>query len=76
MRIDGLQRAGRWLLLGVVAQFCIGIATVFLKWPLAIAVMHNGGAAALVALTVMLNYKAALSDRIRSVSTASSAYPA
>lgn len=76
MRIDGLQRAGRWLLFGVLVQFCIGIATVFLKWPLAIAVLHNGGAAALVVLTVMVNYKATLSARIRSASTVSSAYPA
>jgi cytochrome c oxidase assembly protein subunit 15 len=38
-------------------QITIGIATVSLKWPLALAVAHNGTAALLVLLTVMLNYK-------------------
>jgi cytochrome c oxidase assembly protein subunit 15 len=34
-----------------------GLATIYLNWPLAIAVLHNGGAALLVILMVMLNYK-------------------
>lgn len=76
MRIDGLQKTGRGLLLMIVVQFLIGIATVFLKWPLAIAVMHNGGAALLVGLMVMLNYKANLSAGTRPLRAASSAYPA
>jgi cytochrome c oxidase assembly protein subunit 15 len=76
MRIDGLQKTGRGLLLMIVVQFLIGMATVFLKWPLAIAVMHNGGAALLVGLMVMLNYKANLSAGTRPLRAASSAYPA
>jgi cytochrome c oxidase assembly protein subunit 15 len=76
MRIDGLQKTGRGLLLMIVVQFLIGMATVFLKWPLAIAVMHNGGAALLVSLMVMLNYKANLSAGTRPLRAASSAYPA
>ena len=51
-------------------------ACVASAWPLAIAVLHNGGAAVLVVLTVMLNYKATLSAGVRPVSTVNSAYPA
>jgi cytochrome c oxidase assembly protein subunit 15 len=76
MRIDGLQKTGRALLLMVALQFIIGVATVFLNWPLAIAVLHNGGAALLVVLTVMLNYKANLSAGTQPVRAASSPYPA
>ena len=76
MRVDGLQKTGRALLLMVALQFIIGVATVFLDWPLAIAVLHNGGAALLVVLTVMLNYKTNLSAGPRPVRAASSAYPA
>ena len=76
MRVEGLQKTGRWLLIMVVVQFLIGMATVFLKWPLAIAVLHNGGAAVLVVLTVMLNYKANLSAGTWPLKAASSAYPA
>ena len=38
-------------------QFFTGLATVFLSFPLAIAVLHNAGAALLVLLVTMLNYK-------------------
>lgn len=76
MRIDGLQKTGRALLLMVALQFIIGVATVFLNWPLAIAVLHNGGAALLVVLTVMLNYKAHISAGTQPVRAASSPYPA
>ena len=76
MRIDGLQKTGRALLAVLALQFLIGVATVSLQWPLAIAVLHNGGAALLVILTVMLNYKAHLSAGTQPVRAASSAYPA
>ncbi|TFW07905.1 heme A synthase [Oxalobacteraceae bacterium OM1] len=56
--IPGLRRSGSWLLAAVAVQFLIGVSTVFLQWPLALAVAHNGGAALLVILLVMLNYKA------------------
>jgi cytochrome c oxidase assembly protein subunit 15 len=61
LRIDGLQKTARWLLIVIAFQFCTGVSTVFLKWPLALAVMHNGGAALLALLLVMLNYKVRLS---------------
>ncbi len=58
MRIDGLHRNARWLLIAVGVQFLTGMSTIFLKWPLALAVVHNGGAAVLVLLLTMLNYRA------------------
>jgi cytochrome c oxidase assembly protein subunit 15 len=66
LRIDGLRKTGRWLLLVIALQFCTGVSTIFLKWPLALAVLHNGGAALLVLLLVMLNYKTRLSTEIAS----------
>lgn len=38
-------------------QFVSGIATIFLKWPLAIALAHNAGATALVLSLGVLNYR-------------------
>lgn len=57
-KTDGLRSTGRWLLIAIALQLCTGVSTIFLKWPLALAVAHNGGAALLVLLLVMLNYKA------------------
>ncbi|MFJ3047499.1 heme A synthase [Herbaspirillum chlorophenolicum] len=58
LRDEGLRKTGRWLLIIVGLQLVTGLATIYLSWPLAIAVVHNGGAALLVMLLVMLNYKA------------------
>lgn len=52
-----LKRLGTWLLLATGLQFLTGMATIFLEWPLALAVAHNGGAALLVILLTMLNYR-------------------
>jgi cytochrome c oxidase assembly protein subunit 15 len=41
----------------MVVQLLTGIATVYFDFPLAIAVMHNAGAALLVILVTMLNYR-------------------
>ena len=57
LKIDGLRNIGRWLLIVVAMQFTTGALTVFLQYPLALAVLHNGGAALLVLLLVSLNYK-------------------
>jgi cytochrome c oxidase assembly protein subunit 15 len=56
-KIDALHKTARWLLIMIALQFAIGISTVFLKLPLALAVAHNGGAALLLILLVMLNHK-------------------
>ena len=66
LKVDGLQKTGRLLLLMIFLQFGTGVSTIFLKWPLALAVIHNGGAALLVLLLVMLNYKARLPIQISS----------
>jgi len=54
---QGLRNTARWLLIAVALQFTTGAFTVFLDFPLALAVAHNGGAALLVLLMVSLNYK-------------------
>lgn len=52
-----LARHARWLAIVLGGQLLTGIATVYLDFPLAIAVMHNAGAALLVLLVTMLNYR-------------------
>ena len=52
-----LRPAARTIAIVLAAQFFTGLATVFLSFPLAIAVLHNAGAALLVLLVTMLNYK-------------------
>lgn len=52
-----LRSTARNIAIVLAAQFCTGLATVFLSFPLAIAVLHNAGAALLVVLVTMLNYK-------------------
>ncbi|MCU6435042.1 COX15/CtaA family protein [Undibacterium sp. Jales W-56] len=48
---------GNYLLIVIGLQFLSGVSTVFFSWPLFIAVLHNGGAALLVLLLSMLNYR-------------------
>jgi cytochrome c oxidase assembly protein subunit 15 len=57
LKIEGLRKTGKWLLIAIGAQFATGLATIYLAWPIAIAIMHNGGAALLVLLLVTLIYK-------------------
>ncbi|QRX83769.1 heme A synthase [Glaciimonas sp. PAMC28666] len=59
-RIDGLRKTGTWLLVIIGTQLLTGLATIYFNWPLAIAVAHNGGAALILLLLVMLNYKTRL----------------
>ena len=53
-----LHKLARGVAIVLALQACSGLATIFLNWPLAIAVLHNGGAALLVLLLTMLNYRA------------------
>jgi heme a synthase len=69
LRTGGLEKTGRWLLIAIAVQFATGVSTIFLHWPLLLAVAHNGGAALLVLLLTMVNYKARISGR--AVSTTS-----
>lgn len=57
MKIEGLRKSGKWILIAIVVQFASGVSTIYLSWPIAIAVVHNGGAALLVLLLTMLIYK-------------------
>jgi len=59
LKIEGLRKTARWLLAAIVLQFTTGVYTHFQNFPLALAVAHNGGAALLMLLLVMLNYKIA-----------------
>lgn len=52
-----LRPIGNYILMAISLQFLTGVATVFFSWPLLIAVMHNAGAALLVFLLTMLNYR-------------------
>jgi cytochrome c oxidase assembly protein subunit 15 len=57
-RHPGLRGTARMIAIILTAQLLTGAATVFFSFPLAIAVLHNAGAALLVLLVTMLNYKA------------------
>ncbi|MDH4234100.1 MAG: COX15/CtaA family protein [Gallionella sp.] len=57
LKIEGLRKDARWLLGAIALQFSTGVLTVFLDFPLALAVIHNGGAALLVLLLASLNYR-------------------
>jgi heme a synthase len=72
LRTDGLQNTGRWLLIVIGLQLLTGLSTIYFNWPLAIAVVHNGGAALLLVLLVMLNYKARLAPGRHAMSGADS----
>ena len=56
--LPSLRGTARLIALVLALQAATGMATIYLNWPLAIAVLHNGGAALLVLLLTMLNYKA------------------
>mgnify|MGYP001241719755 CR=1 FL=1 len=62
-RYPGLQQPARWLIIIVLLQFATGLATIFLQWPLLLAVVHNGGAAVLVILMTTLLVRTVGADR-------------
>lgn len=62
LKIDGMRKTARWLLIALALQLASGVLTIFLKLPLALAVAHNGSAALLVLMLVMLNYKIRISS--------------
>ncbi len=75
-QIEGAQRLGKGLLALILLQFCSGIATVALDWPLTIAVMHNAGAALSVLLLVMLNYRLTLHPASTGAASRTRLFPA
>jgi len=67
LRIDALRAQGTWLAVLALLQLATGLGNVLLGWPLAAAVLHTGGAAA---LAVVLTWTLCESRRER-VETAS-----
>lgn len=65
-KIEALRKTARWLLIMIALQFTIGVSTIFLQLPLALAVAHNGGAALLMLLLVTLNYKISIATETAS----------
>jgi cytochrome c oxidase assembly protein subunit 15 len=62
--VDGLSRLARALAITATVQLLTGLSNVVLAWPLLLAVLHNGGAAVLVALLVAINYRLAAAGRL------------
>jgi heme a synthase len=58
-RVAQTRALGRALLLVLALLFATGLSNVLLSWPLVLAVLHNGGAALLVALLVAVHYRLA-----------------
>jgi len=75
---DGVSRLARGLAAVLALQFATGLSNVLLEWPLPLAVLHNGGAAVLLALLVMIGYRlslAAATGRMRDQIHAPAARP-
>jgi len=53
-----LHKTARNIAIVLSAQIATGLATIYFSFPLTIAVLHNAGAALLVLLLTVLNYKA------------------
>jgi len=67
MRQPALQAQGRWLAALALLQLATGLGNVLLGWPLAAAVLHTGGAAA---MAVVLTWALCESRRARVPQTA------
>ena len=62
-RTPGLAGPAQLLLALLVLQLLTGLTTIFFQWPLLIAVMHNGGAAGLVLVSVTLVWRLSRAGR-------------
>jgi cytochrome c oxidase assembly protein subunit 15 len=58
-RAAGVGALGAALLLVLALQWALGLSNVWFGLPLPVAVAHNGGAAVLLALVLVLNFRAA-----------------
>jgi cytochrome c oxidase assembly protein subunit 15 len=70
-----LHKTARNIAIVLIIQLCSGVATIYLNYPLAIAVLHNAGAAMLVLLLTMLNYRAKYQFEIAYKAATSAAHP-
>jgi len=57
-RVGGLERVGDTLVAVLVLQLVTGLTNIFLDWPLVAAVLHTGGAAALLGLLLVVLFRA------------------
>jgi cytochrome c oxidase assembly protein subunit 15 len=62
-KIPALKKGARGLLAVLALQVITGAVTVQFDWPLLAAVAHNAGAALLVCLLAMLNYRLSFIDQ-------------
>jgi cytochrome c oxidase assembly protein subunit 15 len=62
-KIPAFKKLAQGLLVVLILQLISGAVTVQFDWPLAVAVAHNAGAAALVFLLAMLNYRLSLTGQ-------------
>ena len=62
-KIPAFKKLAQGLLIVLILQLISGAVTVQFDWPLAVAVAHNAGAAALVFLIAMLNYRLSLTGQ-------------
>lgn len=63
-RAPGEERLGAALLAMLALQWLLGLSNVWFGLPLAVAVAHNGGAAVLLALLVVLHFRAVRAGRM------------
>jgi cytochrome c oxidase assembly protein subunit 15 len=57
-RVPALRPLAALVVLALAVQLVLGVLNVVLSLPLAVAAAHNGGAAALLALLVVINFRA------------------
>ena len=57
LRAAGIARLAGLLLLALAVQVSLGVSNVLLHLPLAVAVAHNAGGAALLLVLVLINYR-------------------
>ena len=58
MRTPGAEALGAAVLGMLAIQWALGLSNIWFSLPLPVAVAHNGGAAVLLALVLMLNFRA------------------
>jgi len=61
--VPQLKRLAQGIVAILAIQAFTGLATIYFNFPLAIAVLHNAGAALMVLLLTMLNYRAKYADQ-------------
>jgi cytochrome c oxidase assembly protein subunit 15 len=71
-RYEALRRPALVLLGMLAVQLLTGLSNILLSWPLPVAVAHNGGAAVMLLIVIMLNFRIA-SSRPRTLAASSDA---